>query len=517
MQQAQQAYDTQLISDPTWVRPMIDETYYVDVPYTVQIQNTRQETITNQVATTTTQSSPGLIAKAYNMLGYNNAPPLPDESRLVSTETVSNINFQWGGGNILTSGLSEDVIVNFTGNINAPIDGTYLFYAPGDDGVQVLIDGVRIINDWRDKGGGGTTVSTQLTAGSHAITLWYYENGGGANVWLYWTVPGATMTIVPSSAFDIISTTTIYEDVSTVIDVIYYTEQTLYRREERTRQIPDANASAPLINNPDLLTPIANAQNILNMANTELLTSKQSLSLAQSIYDASVLDQSQKSSIIESTSNDVNTAQQELNVAQQELEAIPSFREPTPTPTPSQSTIKEPTQNVVQPTPSSEPSAAPETQPEPKLSIDPSTINPETLSSAEVVKLVSEANLVLATAAEGSPEYNKALDALFVAAQADDIKVPEELAAIPGVGQAAVAAIAAINFVGNVGADMAPATREKAKKEVIAAVVATGAAISATTISTSSAPSGGSGGSSGGNSKGNERTESNKPNRRETR
>ena len=200
---------------------------------------------------------------------------------------------------------------------------------------------------------------------------------------------------------------------------------------------------------------------------------------------------------------------------------IPPTEEPTSTPTPSSEPTQEPATPEPIPTRTPEQVSTPEVQPEPKLPVDISSIDPQELSSAEVTQLVLAANEVLATAKEGSPEYEKALDALFVAAQADDIQVDPALAAIPGVGQAAVAAIAAINFMGNVGADMAPATREKAKKEVIAAVVATGAAVSAATGAATSAAStgstGGSGGSSGGSSGGNEKTETNKPNRRETR
>jgi predicted flap endonuclease-1-like 5' DNA nuclease len=100
---------------------------------------------------------------------------------------------------------------------------------------------------------------------------------------------------------------------------------------------------------------------------------------------------------------------------------------------------------------------------------------------------------VLESTPEGSPAYEKALDALAVAAQADDPQVPEELAAIPGVGPAAVAVLGAFNAIGNLGSDMSPAHRETAKKEVVAAVVLTqvttaaiGAATSAATSATSS-------------------------------
>jgi hypothetical protein len=495
------------------------------VARTIQVPHTETVTTTTQVPRQVTTVIPaGLIAKSYNMYGYNNRPPLPTENRLVSTQTVPNISFQWGSGMVLNSGLYEDVIVNFSGTIYAPETGTYSFYAPADDGTKLIIDGSLLIDDWFDKGGGGSTRQINLTEGSHTITLWYYENGGGANVWLYWATPGNGLTIVPASAFgEQTVTTTVYDEVATTqevttyteetvydevityqdvttyvdttvyqttinyIDVTYYREETAYREEERVRTVPDDNAIQPNIKDPALLPAITDAQNNLNSLNTS---------------------QTQNSVIIESASKDVTVAQQELNVAQQELEAIPPFREPTPTPSPSQSTSQEPTTPVVQPTPTPEPSKTPEVPTEPQLPVDVKTVDPNTLTDQQAAELVVAANAVLATAEQGSPAYQEALQALAVAAVADDPVLPAALENIPG----AAAVLETFNALGNVGADMAPQVREEAKKTVIASVIATGAAVqaslgAATSAATSAAAtasattsSSSSGGSSGGGS-----------------
>ena len=97
------------------------------------------------------------------------------------------------------------------------------------------------------------------------------------------------------------------------------------------------------------------------------------------------------------------------------------------------------------------------------------------------------------TATQGSPEYQQALEALAVAAEADDPELPAELAAIPG----AAVVLEAFNNLGNVGADMSPQIREQAEKTVIASVIAAQAAIgavgAATTAATSAASSTGGG------------------------
>jgi hypothetical protein len=87
----------------------------------------------------------------------------------------------------------------------------------------------------------------------------------------------------------------------------------------------------------------------------------------------------------------------------------------------------------------------------------------------------------LATTVEDSPAYNQALAQLYVAAQADDIVVDPAVANVPVLGATVVGITNAINALGNLGSDMSPAHRTKAKKEIVAAVVATGAAVNAVT------------------------------------
>jgi hypothetical protein len=75
----------------------------------------------------------------------------------------------------------------------------------------------------------------------------------------------------------------------------------------------------------------------------------------------------------------------------------------------------------------------------------------------------------------------------MVAAQADDIVVDEELAAIPVLGNLAVGLVDAFNFAGNIGADMSPQVREMAEKQVLVSVVAVGAAVQAAAAAATSA------------------------------
>jgi hypothetical protein len=56
-------------------------------------------------------------------------------------------------------------------------------------------------------------------------------------------------------------------------------------------------------------------------------------------------------------------------------------------------------------------------------------------------------------------------------AKADDPVIPQELAAIPLLGDAAGAVLEAFNAIGNVGADLTPEVREQAQETIIASVI----------------------------------------------
>ena len=111
-------------------------------------------------------------------------------------------------------------------------------------------------------------------------------------------------------------------------------------------------------------------------------------------------------------------------------------------------------------------------------------VAPTDLTDVQVAELQQVAYQVLDSAPENSVEYAQALDALYVAAQADDIVVDESIASIPGVGAVAVGLTNAINLLGNIGSDMSPAHRATAKKEVVAAVVVTQIAVGASGMAT---------------------------------
>jgi hypothetical protein len=151
------------------------------------------------------------------------------------------------------------------------------------------------------------------------------------------------------------------------------------------------------------------------------------------------------------------------------------------------------------PTPEPEPAPEPEIiLPEPELEINTDTVvegledlEPTNLTENQVAELLAVAYEIFETAEPGSQEYEAALEALMVAAQADDIVLDEEILAIPLVGNALAGAVEMINTISNLGADMSPQVRETSEEVVVAAVIvgqiALMASSSATTIATMNA------------------------------
>jgi hypothetical protein len=115
---------------------------------------------------------------------------------------------------------------------------------------------------------------------------------------------------------------------------------------------------------------------------------------------------------------------------------------------------------VIDPVTPVEPSPEPEPIPDPQPTLEP-VVEPST------------PEVVYPPILTPQEEHQALMTALMEEAEADDIVVPEELASIPLLGDTAVAVINALNFVGNVGADMTPAVRKQAKQTLVSAVIVT--------------------------------------------
>ncbi|MBA3937875.1 MAG: hypothetical protein H0X38_10465, partial [Planctomycetes bacterium] len=93
--------------------------------------------------------------------------------------------------------------VRWTGEIEAPRDGTYTFYVPSDDGVRLWLDGELVFDNWRIQSfvrGESHHAAHALKAGHRSrIRLDYFEYEHLAAVQLEWAGPGLPRQLVDAT------------------------------------------------------------------------------------------------------------------------------------------------------------------------------------------------------------------------------------------------------------------------------------------------------------------------------
>jgi hypothetical protein len=154
-------------------------------------------TTTDDVIVTGNPPSPnGLTAQYFNDPGTG-----AHFGTLVLTRVDSTINFDWGTASPAAGVTADNFSVRWTGRVEAPVTGSYRFSTVSDDGIRVWVNGQLVINNWTDHAPTtNTSAAIALTAGTrYAMTVEYYERGGGATARLQWSYPGQATQIVPQA------------------------------------------------------------------------------------------------------------------------------------------------------------------------------------------------------------------------------------------------------------------------------------------------------------------------------
>lgn len=96
------------------------------------------------------------------------------------------LNYNWGTGSPAPQVPVDQFSARWVGTFSFE-GGDYTFHATSDDGVRVYIDGIQVINNWRN--GLYTDIQNtfrNLGAGNHQIVVEYYESYGNAQISVWW-------------------------------------------------------------------------------------------------------------------------------------------------------------------------------------------------------------------------------------------------------------------------------------------------------------------------------------------
>jgi len=93
--------------------------------------------------------------------------------------------FDWGAGAPAPGLPVDNFSVRWTRDLNFSA-GNYRFYAYVDDGVRLWIDGVLVIDQWRESTPTTHTADVALAEGKHTVVMEYFEATGNALAQLSW-------------------------------------------------------------------------------------------------------------------------------------------------------------------------------------------------------------------------------------------------------------------------------------------------------------------------------------------
>ncbi len=134
----------------------------------------------------------GLDYKYYEGTGYT---VLPNFSSVTPVKTGTASTFD-----ISLANRSTVYSFNFTGYINVPADGQYIFYTKSDDGSNLLIDNIPVVNNDGVHGPLEISGTIGLKAGKHAISVGYFNQLGFMILSVSYAGPGITKQTIPASA-----------------------------------------------------------------------------------------------------------------------------------------------------------------------------------------------------------------------------------------------------------------------------------------------------------------------------
>lgn len=138
---------------------------------------------------------------------------LPNFNTLTPTSTGTTPTIS-----LAPSQRADGFLFRYSGYVDAPTDGTYTFYTASDDGSQLFIGDLLVVDNDSIQSVQERSGEIGLKAGKHAFTVTYFERTGDEALTVSWAGPGISKQPIPASALynggEIINTNAGIGDVS---------------------------------------------------------------------------------------------------------------------------------------------------------------------------------------------------------------------------------------------------------------------------------------------------------------
>ncbi|UAJ77808.1 hypothetical protein IT072_10845 [Leifsonia sp. ZF2019] len=153
-------------------------------------------------AHTSTAYDEGLKGLGATYYANSTLSGLPSNYALGVGTADGSVNANWGTGAPYSGGPADNWTLRLTGTITFPNAGTYKINTNADDGSQVWLNDVLMINDWVSGAAHlSPTANVTVTAGQvMRIRLQYKEDTSTASLQLLWTPPGSSQAVIPGTA-----------------------------------------------------------------------------------------------------------------------------------------------------------------------------------------------------------------------------------------------------------------------------------------------------------------------------
>ena len=138
-------------------------------------------------------SGTGLLAQYFNDAGsgvYFTA--------LALTRTDPVVDFDWASAAPDPALQADNFSVRWSGQVLAPVTGSYTFTTSSDDGVRLYVNGQLLIDNWTDHAVVQNSGTIALVANQkYDIRMEFYDHGQLATARLSWSYPGQALQVVP--------------------------------------------------------------------------------------------------------------------------------------------------------------------------------------------------------------------------------------------------------------------------------------------------------------------------------